>query len=161
MIVGVLVQFFAAVQIKIFLKISDFIFGQKWRILGQKQPFLTFWVKNQNRAISLPNDRKSKINKGIFSYQYCKVQESKALPFFLFPDICPRYGHFLFLQIFDLNISKTAEWPYLGQMAENKNKRVPCFLVQKHESWPSMMPGRDKSYNTGTNGAWNFTAHQN
>ena len=37
----ILAQFFAAVQIKIFLKISDFIFGQKWPILGQKQPFWT------------------------------------------------------------------------------------------------------------------------
>ena len=43
MILRVLAQFFAAVQIQIFSKISDFIFGQKWHILGQKQPFFDYF----------------------------------------------------------------------------------------------------------------------
>ena len=43
MIIRVLAQFVPAVQIQIFSKISDLIFGQKWAISGQKYPFWTIF----------------------------------------------------------------------------------------------------------------------
>ena len=92
MILQVLAQFVAAVQIIIFLKILDFIFGQKWPILGQKQPFWDYFH----------------IRAKIFQVMVCKWMILRVLAQFfaaVLMKIFSEISDFIFCQ----------KWPILGQ----------------------------------------------
>ena len=83
---------------------------------------VTFFVKNQNRAISQPIDR------NLEKLKYCawcllKLVKFKNSYFCVLPDIRQKCGHCSVLQILVLNISKTTKWPYLGYMAGNKENK--------------------------------------